>query len=78
MQMTAMAAIFSLQVLPTARPFDGPLAATGRAVRRTHVNDTDEGGRGQLLPALIGGGVTPSGVRRALSSLVMKFKPFDS
>jgi hypothetical protein len=32
MQMTAMAAIFSLQVLPTARPFDGPLAATGRAV----------------------------------------------
>jgi hypothetical protein len=29
-----MAAIFSLQVLLTTRPFDGPLAARGRAVPR--------------------------------------------
>jgi hypothetical protein len=42
------------------------------------VNDTDEGGRGQLLPALIGGRGYPKRRSTALSSLVMKFKPFDS
>jgi hypothetical protein len=43
MQMTAMAAIFSLQVLPTARRLMVHLRQRGAPSRRTQVNDADEG-----------------------------------
>src|SRR5215211_6854601 len=68
MQMTAMAAIFSLQILLTTRRLMVRLQQRGAPSRRTQVNDADEGGCGQLLPALIGGRV-PHAVRRVPSRL---------
>jgi hypothetical protein len=58
--MTAMAAIFSLQVLPTTRRLMVRLRQRCAPSRRIEVNNTDEGGYGQLLPKLIGGRDTPT------------------